>query len=356
MEIQEKNKSIKIKEKTFELISNGNHEFKISLINGGSFLFINASSINSLQSLKYQQKYSLDLIKKNKFFNYYETIDEILDELILIIENKKVSLSEEKNEITLIFQLPIKKIKEIIFTLKEDKKSDNEKIDELFSILMNLKKENEILKKEMMKKIENIENKLDNIEKKLMEKKEREIKIENIDSNILTDITNIELINNRLKNDEILRKKNIVYKLLYRATRDGDDASIFHQKCDNKIQILAVFKTTKGLIFGGYTDVGFKGSGKCIKDDKAFFFSCDLKKIYNVKKDKYAINDHKANGPIFGENTTIICVCGKMFDYNCSTCDVKSSCFDGISSDYEISNGDRQFHLSEIEVFQILYE
>ena len=45
-----------------------------------------------------------------------------------------------------------------------------------------------------------------------------------------------------------------------------------------------------------------------------------------------------------------------MFNYNCSTCDVKSSCFDGISSDYEISNGDRQFQLSEIEVFQILYE
>ena len=68
------------------------------------------------------------------------------------------------------------------------------------------------------------------------------------------------------------QKKDINYKLLYRATRDGDDASIFHQKCDNKCQVLAVFKTTKGLIFGGYTEVGYKGNYGDVYDNKAFFF------------------------------------------------------------------------------------
>ena len=43
-----------------------------------------------------------------------------------------------------------------------------------------------------------------------------------------------------------------------------------------------------------------------------------------------------------------------MFDYNCTTCSEKYSCFDGISSDNEISCGESTFRLQEIEVFQIL--
>ena len=86
------------------------------------------------------------------------------------------------------------------------------------------------------------------------------------------------------------------------------------------------------------------------------FFSCDLKKIYNVKKGKTAIYDYQSHGPTFGASTTIINVYGKMFDCNCSTCPIRSSCFDGINSDYEINNGEEYFKLLEIEVFQILYK
>ena len=101
---------------------------------------------------------------------------------------------------------------------------------------------------------------------------------------LLLNYENIELINKRLKNSEILKDKKINYKLLYRATRDGDEAKIFHEKSDNKKQILAVFKTTKGLIFGGYTELGYNGKGGNVKDNKAFFFSCDLKKFTMLKK------------------------------------------------------------------------
>ena len=90
-----------------------------------------------------------------------------------------------------------------------------------------------------------------------------------------------------------------------------------------------------------------------IIDNNAFFFSCDLKKIYNVKKDRTAIFDNPTSGPTFGNSITIICVANKMFDYNCCTCSVNASCFDGISSDYEINAGEQSFRLQEIEVFQI---
>ena len=134
--------------------------------------------------------------------------------------------------------------------------------------------ENEI--KKLIERIEINENKVNEIEKenkKILDKIEKETISKIIDSKILTNFENIELINKRLKYNEILAKKDINYKLLYRATRDGDDARIFHQKCDNKCNVLAVFKTTKGLIFGGYTEVGYKGKndGNVI-DNKAFFF------------------------------------------------------------------------------------
>ena len=117
----------------------------------------------------------------------------------------------------------------------------------------------------MIKRIEINENKINTIEFK-------DLKLKDIDSNILTNYENFELINKRLKNSEILKEKKINYKLLYRASRDGDEAKKFHEKCDNKSQILAVFKTTKGLIFGGYTELGCEGKGGNVVDNKAFFF------------------------------------------------------------------------------------
>ena len=213
--------------------------------------------------------------------------------------------------------------------------------------------------KELVKRIEINENKMNTIEKenkKVLEEKVKDLKLKDIDSNILSNYENIELINERLKNSEILKDKIINYKLLYRASRDGDEAKKFHEKCDNKRQILAVFKTTKGLIFGGYTKLGYNGKDNNVVDNKAFFFSCDLKKIYNVKKDKTAILDSINYGPVFGNCTTIICVSNKMFDCKCTTCNINSSCFDGINNDYEISNGEQSFYLQEIEVFQILFQ
>eukprot|EP00957_Ditylum_brightwellii_P175044 13327643-Ditylum_brightwellii.AAC.1 len=43
-------------------------------------------------------------------------------------------------------------------------------------------------------------------------------------------------------------------KLLYRASRDGWQASNFHAKCDNQGPTLTVIRTTGGYIFGGYCD------------------------------------------------------------------------------------------------------
>ena len=85
--------------------------------------------------------HSLESIKKNSFFSYYESIDEILEELFSLIENKKVSIKEENKQIILVFELPIHKIKELKFSVKEKGKSGKEKIEELYDIVLFKKRE-----------------------------------------------------------------------------------------------------------------------------------------------------------------------------------------------------------------------
>ena len=44
-----------------------------------------------------------------------------------------------------------------------------------------------------------------------------------------------------------------------------------------------------------------------------------------------------------------------MFDDQSHTCKRNESYFTGITSDFEINNGEKYFNIQEIEVYQILY-
>lgn len=49
--------------------------------------------------------------------------------------------------------------------------------------------------------------------------------------------------------------------LVYRGTRDGFGFDKFHSLCDNKAPTFAIIKSDKNKIFGGFTDIHFKGEG-----------------------------------------------------------------------------------------------
>ena len=153
-QITEKEKEIKNKEKTITITSNKNNLYEIKLINEIAYLLIKASNNNSLQALKFEEIFSLEYIKKNPFFSYFESIDEILEEIFSLLDNKKVNLIEESEQIDLIIQLPVHKIKEIKFSSKQSEKSDKDKFNELYDIIRNLKEENNNLKK----RVDNNEN------------------------------------------------------------------------------------------------------------------------------------------------------------------------------------------------------
>ena len=65
---------------------------------------------------------------------------------------------------------------------------------------------------------------------------------------------------------------------LYKATKDGFDASAFHSKCDKKENTLIIIKSANGYVFGGYTEQSWEGQKQGKYDKNAFIFSFINKK------------------------------------------------------------------------------
>ena len=92
-----------------------------------------------------------------------------------------------------------------------------------------------------------------------------------LDSNIIQK-NEIDLIKNFFENPP-------KFKLLYRATVDGDTKKDFDKKCLNKQPTLAVIKNKLGNRFGGYTTQNWNYDRECDKKDPlSFIFSLDKKR------------------------------------------------------------------------------
>ena len=55
-----------------------------------------------------------------------------------------------------------------------------------------------------------------------------------------------------------MNKKIKKLKKLYQATNDGGDSEIFHKKCDNIPNTLALIKSEGQRRFGGFTSIPWK--------------------------------------------------------------------------------------------------
>ena len=103
-------------------------------------------------------------------------------------------------------------------------------------------------------------------------------------------------------NDE---KKRINLEILMRGSVDGFTARAFHKKCDNKQNVLCVFESDQGYVFGGFTHVGWTSplESKKVKDKEAWLFSLTHDSVHQqVDQNVYAIEHNKGYLAIFGSN------------------------------------------------------
>ena len=152
---------------------------------------------------------------------------------------------------------------------------------------------------------------------------------------------------------EYFRNENIKYKLIFRATRDGGNSTIFHQKCYGIPKTITLVKTVKGLIFGGYIDKEWDSNfGWISGDENCFIFSFDLKKIYKPIKGEPKYSFDSNYGPNFSE----FGIGKNLFEKSSLNVQTKQNAnkyFIEFNSDYEINGGEQEFQVKELEIFQI---
>ena len=174
-----------------------------------------------------------------------------------------------------------------------------------------------------------------------LKKKETEKKEDLFDSNIIYNEKDIK---------EWLNNRNFISKLLYRKSRDGSEPKVFHSKCDNKGITLTFIQVNDYNNFGGYTEVGWEGSGPK-KDEESFIFNSNGK--YPSKKDKDCIYCNPNCGPTFGTSSYYEIYFDNTLD--------KGETFGGNYENYTFFNNKKstydniKFDVKELEVFKIIY-
>ena len=165
-----------------------------------------------------------------------------------------------------------------------------------------------------------------------------------LEGNIIHDKSELELISNKIHGT----KYKIYFNLLYKASQDKDNSSVFHRKCDSNQTTLTLIEDKKGNRFGGFTKRTWKGKDNDKFDNDAFVFSLNKKKIYNVIKGKNAIGCYPSLGPIF-------CGAFKIYDnaFSKGGCSFAKGLNFETLQDFELTNGEEKFEVKEIEVYEI---
>ncbi len=298
-------------------------------------------SFNIIQNIipikEYEAQFTLEqLYKINKYFINFENSNELLDNLIDSIKNKKSNLKFKEKECLLQIINPItNKNFDLSINIKE--KDMNSRIKDLEEIIS--QQNNKILfLEEKIKQFEPM------FEEYINKKKEED--------NILKMFKESQIIDKDEKKllIEWLPNKPKSINLIMNSKIDGDTSKAFQDKCGGKKPTYAIIKTKKGYKFGGYTTECWK-QGQ-IKDNNAFVFSLNKKKKYNILNPDYATGFALNDYWLFG-----YCYNAIVVNDNCTS---KGSSYVGnetydIKEQYELNGGERNFTVESFEVYQVNY-
>jgi hypothetical protein len=139
------------------------------------------------------------------------------------------------------------------------------------------------------------------------------------------------------------------FKLLYKGSRDGDGAADFHSRCDEAEKTLTIVEDNYGNRFGGFTTQDWGGEYMQKKDDDAFIFSIDKSKIYEVIPEQNAIGCYPNFGPVFFGCQ--IRIYDNFLAKGGTT--YKKGLNYRTTEDFELTNGNQNFGVKDIEVYEV---
>ena len=324
--------------KTFILAGPDNKNYEFTIIFDKSKILLQAREENDISDYIYKADFSLeDFYKLNRFFMFYENLNDVFYFFTEIVE-KDISLKLENKNIIINLKCKImRKEQDIQFTLL----CQEVKIEDVARNLCQKVKEIDSLKKE----IDNIYELFLGFKKSEINKLYEEMK------------KNSDILNSKEEFIQIIRgiKKSFDFKinsitLLYKASKDGESA--FHKKCDGKAFTVTMVKTTTNKRFGGFTCLEWNQNNSYYSDRYAFIFSFDNKDNYYVNKydGSSAIYCNSSYGPVFGS--------GHDF-YISNECKSNKNSSDGTPGSYYTKGkeyvlaGESNFQVEDYEVFQL---
>ena len=329
---------------------------------------------DNLSTCSYKNSFSLESLKNiSKLFRLYDSISEVTYYLFEELENNKQILKLDKNSnMCLIFsyQIPgMRKPDEVILCL-EKKNLNNIEMNEVLlkeiikmkNEIKELKEENEKLKMQLKEQNNNTANLDEIIEKKISQFKNeinnKFIQYENEINNLREkyvkscpkdDIsTFVKLF--KEKNPDY-KNKNIELKLIYTASKDGQNYANCHSKCNNVPNTFSVITTKKGNKFGFFRSIAIDGQGPWKVDNNAFFISFDKNKIYPVKSNQNSVSFDNC---CFIQTKPFVLIGNILTDkYSCCDKSKMNEYFEGFTEDFELNDGERDFYVKEFEVYKL---
>jgi hypothetical protein len=137
------------------------------------------------------------------------------------------------------------------------------------------------------------------------------------------------------------------FHLLYRASRDGNTAEAFHEKCDNKGATLVIVRiTNSNQIVGGYNPLSWDCNGRRSTYDSFIFSFANKDDRHSAKVGYsfgvYSVGGYAGFGPIFGGGSDLEFYRGTWH------CDTNNGC------SYPKFDIPSNFKADDYEVFQVV--
>ena len=346
-------------------IKNNNLEYNLNFGTYGESIYFELYDFQK-ENYKYIGIFNLSKLKEiNDWFKQFSSLEKMIKAIKKKMNSNEFKLKDEQGETkTIYFTNPEDEEDIISIELKKQEKTQKEIIKDLLNTVNELNEKNTLLEN----KVNTLNNIINNIEKKydekilLLEEKmnniNKKIEEQNKIKEMMGDTSIESLIISEKKDINLLKEwispeKNISFKLIYRATRDGDTCEDFHRMCDDKSPTICIMKTPKGYIFGGYTTVLFNNPENKylnLKDKNAFVFSLNKREKYNTKDVNNSLLFDTNYLIIFGNGSNSIQINNNALKSNQHWSNPNGSYGDDLNL-----TENRYFSIVEMEVFHVVF-
>jgi len=143
------------------------------------------------------------------------------------------------------------------------------------------------------------------------------------------------------------------WKLVYKASRDGFQASKFHSNCDNKGASYTIVKSGKN-VFGGYNPNSWMSKGGYVNGKDSFLFSLvnmhnipPIKLVNHDEQNQFGPYDHSDYLPIFGDGHDLRLFC----DRNENSYSYFKSYANPTNKGNNLFTGNKHFKVDDLEIF-----